>query len=240
MSPNMQMRLKPETLARYNLPDIPWPLPIAAFAAAVSEPAELPLAEMLFALQNQSDDEPSIWKSLEPAMNRLSELVSEDLKAFPPDDQLLAIGSETWWLELGPVDLTKKLIAILRSDEIVAAVCPREDGRLRIAVYRPLDSSSLSKLLAASIHPDPEYGVCMRPNNWEYLVDASFGMGNSLASLEERPCLQLFPDQNEAPSDEPTPEWRTDTRPLPRPLPVVAAEIGVYYTLSNEAGSETK
>lgn len=107
MSPNMQMRLKPETLARYNLPDIPWPLPIAAFAAAVSEPAELPFAEMLFALQNQSDDEPSIWKSLEPAMNRLAELVSEDLKAFPPDDQLLAIGSETWWLELGPVDLTK-------------------------------------------------------------------------------------------------------------------------------------
>lgn len=236
----MQLHLKPETLQRYGLPDIAYPLPIAALSAAVSAQAELPLAEMLFALQNLSYNDPYIWKSLESAMNRLAELVSEDVEAPPTEAQLLPVGSETWWLELGPVDLTKKLVAILRGDEIVAAICPRDDGRLRIAVYRPLDASSLSSLLAASVHPDPEYGVCMRPNNWEYLVDASFGMGNSLASLEEQSCLQVFSDQNEAPADEPPPQWRTAQPPTPRPQLVVAAEICVFYTLSNEANSRTE
>ena len=90
---------------------------------------------------------------------------------------LVELGSGTdcknWWLELGPVDLSAELITIQRQDHLVAAMTRREDGRLRVAVYRPLDAGSASSLNALGLNPRPEGGVATGDNNWEYALDAS-------------------------------------------------------------------
>ena len=48
------MRLKAAALARYNLPDILYPLPFVQFSEALDEGGELPFAQMLYALQQRS------------------------------------------------------------------------------------------------------------------------------------------------------------------------------------------
>ena len=51
-----EMQLKPQALARYGLPDVPYPVPVADLRSAISEDGELPLAMMLHGLQHRSRD----------------------------------------------------------------------------------------------------------------------------------------------------------------------------------------
>jgi hypothetical protein len=105
---------------------------------AVSGTGELPLAVMLHGLQRRSEEGGDAdWKALEPAMDRLAGLLA-------PDDarEVLSASGDDWWLEIGPVDLEASLVTVQRGDDLVAAITRREDGRLRVAVFRPLDAKS--------------------------------------------------------------------------------------------------
>ncbi len=51
-----ELHLKPETLVRYGLPDIPYPIPAADLKSALRETGDLPLAVMLHGLQQRSRD----------------------------------------------------------------------------------------------------------------------------------------------------------------------------------------
>ena len=70
----------------------------------------------------------------------------------PEDDQrdTASVQGDEWWLELGPVDLDAEIVTLQRDDELVAAIAPRDDGRLRVAVFRPLDASSATSLINLS------------------------------------------------------------------------------------------
>ena len=109
-------------------------------------------------------------------------LIAAELLA--PDDarDVISAAGDHWWLEVGPVDLGGKLVTIQRGDALIAAITARDDGRLRVAVFRPLDAKGAEYLIGLGQVPHPEHGVCMRENNWEYALDCSAGNGNHYAA----------------------------------------------------------
>lgn len=163
-------------------------------------------------------------------MARLAELVA-------PDDvrDVISAASEEWWLEIGPVALNGPVIAIQRNDELLAALARRDDGRLRVACYRPLDAKSIGNLMALGQIPHPVHGVCMRENNWEYALDASAGTGQFYAYERGEAYLTYWSnglgDRGDGQIHE---AWIAKRTMLPRQAAHVALEIGVNYSLSIE------
>ncbi|MBT8037918.1 MAG: hypothetical protein KJO21_10275 [Verrucomicrobiae bacterium] len=226
-----EIRLKPETLEQYSLPDIGYPLSVGDFEAALSNGGDLPWAVYLCRLQERMQDGESDWKSDEVAVDRLTQLVT-------PDDsrEVIVAAGEEWWLEFGPVDLDQEIVTFQRQGELIAALAPREDGALRVAVYRPLDARSASSLIKLGQKPHPEGGVCMRENNWEYTLDASAALGCVYASEGGKSYLSYWQKGIGVEHDgTEIPEWRAKLRLQSRPASRGATEVGVYYSLS---GSE--
>ena len=230
-----ELQLKPETLERYGLPDIPYPMPAADMQSALVAGGELPLAVMLHGLQQRSRAGDTQWQQVEPAMDRLAELLE-------PDDarEVISAAGDHWWLEIGPVDLGAKLVTIQRGDALVAAITARDDGRLRVAVFRPLDAKSAEYLIGLGQVPHPEHGVCMRENNWEYALDSSAGNGNHYAADRGEAYLSYW-EKGLGISWDGTdvPEWRNQKNVGARPAARVVTELGIYYTLSGEEDPET-
>jgi ADP-ribosylglycohydrolase len=223
-----EQHLKPETLQRYGLPDIPYPIPVADARSVRRGTGDLPLDAMLRGLQKCSSDDGAKWPQIEPAMDRLAELLS-------PDDPraVISAADDHWWLEIGPVDLGAKLVTVQRDDALIAAITAREDGRLRVAVFRPLDAKSAEYLIGLGQIPHPETGVNMRKNNWEYALDCSAGSGNHYAADRGEAYLSYWQkglgiswDGSEEP------EWCKQLDLVARPAARVVTELGIYYTRS--------
>ena len=229
-----EIHLKPETLERYGLPDILFPVPKAELQVALSGDGELPLAAMLHGLQQRSRDGEAQWQQVEHAMDRLAELLA-------PDDhrEVISAAGDNWWLEIGPVDLRGRLVAVQRGDVLVAAVSAREDRRLRVAVYRPLDAKSAEYLIGLGQVPHPEHGVCMHENNWEYALDCSAGNGNHYAADRGEAYLSYW-EKGLGVSWDGTdlPEWRKQQALVARPTARVVTELSVYQALSREEDAE--
>lgn len=229
------IRLKPEVLARYGLPDIAYPIASADLQDALTGGGELPLAMMLRGLQEVARDGETDWKHLEPAMSRLSELLA------PEDERdVISAAGDTWWIEIGPVDLGGKLVTVQRGNDLIAAITPRDDGRLRVAVFRPLDAKSAEYLTGLGQAPHPEHGVCMRENNWEYALDCSAGNGNHYAADRGEAYLSYWEKGLGISWDgSDVPEWRKQLDLIARPAARVVTELGVYYTLSGNEDEES-
>lgn len=229
-----EIHLKPETLERYGLPDILFPVPKAELQVALSGDGELPLAAMLHGLQQRSRDGEAQWQQVEHAMDRLAELLA-------PDDhrEVISAAGDNWWLEIGPVDLRGRLVAVQRGDVLVAAVSAREDRRLRVAVYRQLDAKSAEYLIGLGQVPHPEHGVCMHENNWEYALDCSAGNGNHYAADRDEAYLSYW-EKGLGVSWDGTdlPEWRKQQALVARPTARVVTELSVYQALSREEDAE--
>ena len=225
----VELLLKPEALARYGLPAMAYPVPKQVLLGAVGSNDELLLPGMLFGLQQKSARDCPDWQSLELAMARLAELVA-------PDDgrDVISAASEEWWLEIGPVALDGAVIAIQRNDELLAVLVRRDDGRLRVACYRPLDAKSIGTLMALGQIPHPVHGVCMRENNWEYALDASAGTGQFYAYERGEAYLTYWSkglgDRGDGQHHE---TWVAKRGSLPRQAAHVALEIGVSYSFSD-------
>ena len=225
-----EMRLKPAALARYDLPDILYPLPLELFSEALDDGGELPFAQMLYALQQRSAQGGADWEALEPALDRLARLLA------PDDDRLLSSAAgEEWWVEIGPVDLDHPIITIQRRDQLIAAICKREDGLLRLATYRPLDSKSAKLIIGLGLRPHPADGtVCMRENNWEYALDCSAGNGRWYAFERGEAHLSYWEHGLGLGHDRSLdPHWHALRESAPRRPAVVAIELGVAYALSS-------
>jgi hypothetical protein len=230
----LDLHLTAKTLERYGLPNIAYSITMDDFFTAIDDNVELPLASMLYGLQQRSRDGEMDWQEMEPSMVRLAQLLS-------PDDnrQLITAASENWWLEIGPVDLNGKVVTIQRGGYLIAALAAREDGRLRIAVFRPLDGKSAEYLLNLGIIPQPDGGVCMRENNWEYALDCSAGMGNNYASMRGEAYISFWEkgvgirwDGSEEP------KWHPQRNLIARQAAHVAMELGVYYTFTPSEDDE--
>jgi len=226
----IELRFKPERLAINGLPDIAYPLTMDALQRAIGSEGELPYADMLFGLQLRSREDTADWKALEPALDRLAELIA-------PDDprEVIDVAGDNWWLEIGPVDLDKEIVTIQRNDLLIAAICPREDGRLRVATYRPLDARSADMLMGLSVNPHPDYGVAMRENNWEYALDNSVGMGNDYACEQGRAyCSWWEHGIGISNTGEIDPDWRAMLDLAPRRPAKLTIELGVRYTMRDQ------
>lgn len=229
-----ELHLKPSTLELYGLPDIPYPIPVDDLESVLLNDQELPLAVILHGLQQRSRDGEAQWQQIEPAVDRLAGLLA-------PDDarQVITAAGDTWWLEVGAVDLGAKLVTIQRGGALIAAITPREDGRLRVAVFRPLDGKSAEYLIGLGQVPHPEHGVCMRENNWEYALDNSAGIGNHYASERGEAYLSYW-EKGLGVSWDGTdvPEWRKQKDLVARSAAHVVTELGIYFTLSGEEDPE--
>jgi len=224
MSAHAGLRLRAAALARYGLPDITYPLAFEQLQQAIVDGGELPFAEMLCALQTQAATAAD-WEALEPALDRLAELLS-------PEDarDLVTVAGDDWWLELGAVDLDACIVTIQREDRLLAAIAPRADGRLRVAVYRPLDGKAIGALIGLGRVPDPEHGVSMGRDNWGYALDASAGMGQWYAADVGRSYLSYWEQGLGVAQDGSLVEpWRAQRGLLPRPAGRVATELGIQY-----------
>ena len=230
----VEIHLKPQPLASYGLPDIAYPVPTANLQAALADNGELPLAVILHGLQQRSRDGEANWQQMEPAMDRLTQLLA------PKDDrEVISAAGDNWWLEIGPVDLEAKLVTVQRGDSLIAAITAREDGRLRVAVFRPLDAKSAEYVIGLGQSPHPEHGVCMRENNWEYALDCSAGNGNFYAADRGEAYLSYW-EKGLGVSWNGTdlPEWRKQKDLIARQAACVVTELGIYYTLSGDEDAE--
>lgn len=223
-----------DMLDKYGLPDIAYPVPMAELKSALPDEGELPLAVILHGLQQKSRDGNADWQQMTPALDRLSQLLA-------PEDprEVIPVSGDTWWLEIGPVDLCGKLVTIQRDGVLLAAISPRADGRLRVAVFHPLDGKSAESLISLGQVPHPEHGVCMRENNWEYALDCSAGNGNNYAADRGEAYLSFWETGLGISRDgSALPDWLQQRSQTPRPAVQVATELDVYYTLNKAAEQE--
>ncbi|MBY0438298.1 MAG: hypothetical protein K2W80_08910 [Burkholderiales bacterium] len=230
MSNFAEIHLKPEVLARYGLPDIAYPIAVADLRSVLGNGGELPLAVMLHCLQVRARDGGADWKHFEPAMGRLAELLA-------PDDgrEVVSAASDDWWVEVGPVDLDGKLVTVQRGDDLIAAVAPRDDGRLRIAVFRPLDAKSARYLTGLGQVPHPEHGVSMRENNWDYALDCSSDNASFYAAERGEAYLSNWQKGLGIGRDgTEVPEWREQLKLVARPAGQVVVDLGVFCSMSEE------
>ena len=230
MEGDPELRLNPETLDHYALPDIPYPLASEALNAALARDGDLPFAEMLHGLQRKSRDGGSDLRAMEPAMDRLAALLA-------PDDTraILSAAGEDWWLEVGCVDLSAPVVTIQRAGLLIAAVTSLDDGRLRVAAYRPLDGKAAAYLIGLGCSPHPVHGVCMRENNWEYALDCAAGNGNSYADDRGEAYLAYW-EHGLGITREGSEVviWKDQSGTHARPAACVVKELGVYHMLHDE------
>ena len=78
----IDLQFKPPFLARHGLPDIPYPVRMDAFDAVISGDGEPPFAEMLYGLQLRSEEGTADWQGMEPALDRLAELIAAQSSAL--------------------------------------------------------------------------------------------------------------------------------------------------------------
>ena len=224
----IDLRLKPATLAHYNLPDILYPMSLDTFEGTISDDGGWPFASMLFHLQQRSGKGNTNWTHLEPAMDRLAQI----LWPYDPRPVLSATGDD-WWVELGPVDLCSKIVTIQRGESLIAAISPTTNGRLRVSTFRPLDAKSARYIINMAHKPDPEHGVYMRENNWEYALDCSAGNGNFYAFDRGEAYLSYWEHGIGLMADRTIDRHWFVMRHLAGRAPAfTVAELGVHYTYS--------
>jgi hypothetical protein len=224
-----EIYFKEELLNRYGLPNIGYPVPEASFEDILETGGEISFPQMLYWLQEYSAQQKDNWQNLEPAISRLSEILA------PEDERdVIVAEGETWSLEIGPVDLLHTpIVTVQRRNTLIAAIAPRQDFRLRAAVYHPLDANSIHCLVGLALRPNEEHGVCMRPNNWEYALDqASHPMSAYYACEAGQSYLSLWEYGLGIKADGNLVEPFSDQRTL-RSLKTIlgVTQIGVYYTL---------
>ena len=171
-----EMKFKSEALARLGLPDILYPVTPGAFVAALGNGGELPLVDMLYGLQLRARDGTTNWKALEPALDRLAELIA------PGDARdIIEVGGETWWLEIGPVDLGQQIVTIQRQQLLIRSHLP---ARRRPSAGGELSAARCQECeLSYRTEPSPPSGtrrVHAREQR-EYALDCSAGMGDHYA-----------------------------------------------------------
>lgn len=229
----IEMHWKAEWLREYGLPDIGYPVPTDALEEILSSKGQISFAQILYWLQEFSAEQKEGWQELEPAMKRLAEMLAPD-----DDQEVIAVQGDTWFLELGHIDLNSMIIAIQRNDVLLAVIAPRQDYRLRLEAYHPLDAKTIDYILGLSIHPDPEHGVCMRPNNWEYALDqASHPVSAFYACERGESYLSLWEYGLGLKEDGTSIEsFISQNRKKPLAPNIVATQIGIYYELCPNEG----
>lgn len=233
MSDFVELHLKPETLAELGLPDLGYPVPRADFDY---ENGRLHFATLLYGLQWKSTRPGVDWQALEGAMTRLAQLMTPD-----DEDAVVTAGGDDWELAIGGVqlageDLNRRVVTLQRGPHLLAALRPLPSGQLRASAFRPLDAASARLLVELSATPRPGYGVQGYKNNWEYAMARAQADDNRAAFAAGQPYLFFWArGLGLVADDESLPQWRAQKDLPPLRAASVAAMLGAWYTLADEA-----
>ena len=117
---HVDIRFRTEKLEAPGLPDIAYPIRPEFLETAIGDDGNLPFGAMLAGLQERSAEGSSDWRGLEPAIARLAALLA-------PDDprNSIEVGGDTWWIEIGPVDLAGPIVTVQRENVLIAAIAAR-------------------------------------------------------------------------------------------------------------------
>jgi hypothetical protein len=220
---------KLEILTEFGLPDIGYPIPTLMLKRLMTLP-EIDFGDMLYWIQEYSAQSRQYWRDYEPAMLRLSELLAPE-----ETPEVITAEGDDWFLLVAPIDLTNEIVTIQRDGCLVAAMQDYGNGRLVASVYRPLDSKSARYLLSLSIKPTQDGRVCLKPNNWEYALDSSAGMGNAYAADRGEAYLSYWQFGLGIGNDDSTvDEWHSQRGLEPILSKYAAIQIGLNYKKSVE------
>ena len=160
-----KLTLRAAVLARLGLPDIPYEVPSAHFEHAGSDFDELPLAAMLFALQQRAAHGEADWLKLVPAMNAL--VLALQKSGWVGTSTL--VGTTTlkgadFTIQFDEIDLDGYCIAIHRRGRIVAVLTEADGGRVKAQLFHPPCARTIETLIAFSRNADengrlPYYGT---------------------------------------------------------------------------------
>lgn len=234
MTEFIKIKWASEKLAQIGLLDVEYPVPVEDFERFVAGD-DFQLDYLLYWLQEYSANSPNNWLELESAILRLSELLA------PPAENRdsLIIAGDNWKLQIGSVDLTKEIVTIQRGNYLLAAIQNLIDGRLIVSVYHPLDSKSVGYLISLALNPAPDGTVCMRPNNWEYALDCSAGMGNMYAADRGESYLSYWEFGLGVCRDgSKVEEWHNQQDMEPMATKYSATQIGTCYEKSSDSEEE--
>ena len=73
-----ELHLTPQALQQYGLPDIAYPIRPQSLQQAMANQSNLPLAELLFGLQERCRDGDADWQKLELVIDQLARQVAPD------------------------------------------------------------------------------------------------------------------------------------------------------------------
>jgi hypothetical protein len=220
----VEIHLKEDQLERYGLPNIGYPVQIELVESLLFDGAKLDLGLLLYFIQKDCSQHPDKWPNYEPAMLRLIEMNSAN-----GDHELISLEGANWLFHAGDVDLTGKTVTIHRREDLIAAMRPHDDGALVLSVCHPLDADSIAKILILSKKPHPEYGVCMRENNWEYALDASAQNTSALYGHPGAAYLSYWESGVGIEPDGTESSFFSQRELKPLPSPQVAVQIGTFY-----------
>jgi ADP-ribosylglycohydrolase len=147
----------------------------------------------------------------------------------------IIVSGDGWWLEIGSVNLDRQLVTIQQGGSLLVAIASRDDGRLRAAIYQPLDARSIEILLGLAVNPHPETGdVKFRETNWEYALDSASGMRHAYANQRGESYLSYWAHGLGIGSDgETIPAWHKQRNLSSRPAELVAKELMHFGGLSD-------
>ncbi len=231
MESYLELPLRAKSLLKYSLPDISYPFRVLDAKESFTKGEDLPFALMLRRLQQRNSHGHIDWKKDEPAMQRLAEILAEG-----DSRDLVIVQGADWRVVIGEVDVSSELVAIQRGDDVVALLSPRKDGRLNLAVYRPLEATSAQLIIALAQNPSPETGVGLRANNWEYAKDCAASAGQMYSVHHGKAYLSYWPfGLGINSSRQANAMWFKQRYLIPRLASQVAAELDVYDSLADNA-----
>lgn len=229
-----RMHWKDAALERLGLPNIGYPVPAGLVPELVDAGGHVPFEAQLYWLQEYVSRGGTDWLALEPAMLRLAELIAE-----PDQRDAATVAGDDWFLELRRVDLDSPIVTIQRGDHLLAALEPRDDGRLAAALYHPLDAKSLRYLLALARNPDEQGYVCLRENNWEFALDQACGSLRASYACERGEAYLSIWEYGLGVVGDGTLDRQFLAQHDAEPIAVnlAAIQIGTYYQLAPELGA---
>lgn len=219
-----KMRWKPEKLKTRGLPDCDYPIP-ADLLPEIIISGEMILPEYLLCwMQAYSSTLSEGWNELEPPMSALIEILAHDHTKME-----MSVEGDDWALQLGPVDLTKKIVTIQRGGRVLAALNPLEDESLRLSIYAPLDADSLKRLYIMSSKQlsmgyDTNWEVAVTFGRKFYQSSIRNDAGQSYTSIWD---YGLGFDSNKEKDD----RYYSQRNITPVRTAVAAMQLGVYYEL---------
>jgi ADP-ribosylglycohydrolase len=187
MSELAVLKLKPEALQKWQLPEQEYYLPTEALFASVSENSNMRPELLLHGMQLKLSEPNADFRLIHTAMFALFNTLYE-----------VSLETETktegnnWSLKYGDIDLANdEIVTIQRQNRLLAAF--RQEGPdLIMCAYEPLDDQALSKIKSICQDVDKMVNETVAEKKLQYAAHLSSGFGQMYAADAGRSYLSYW------------------------------------------------